>query len=138
MPTIVTNSQLAGNGSLGSYNPVEVFAGELDIVSDSLPFEGGQTIAQYQVLGYNAAGNLVPWDPTAVTTDDPPVPAPQATIAAIAAQPITTAAATPARGPVWTGGYFNFAILGVPAGVTVDQMKRELSLKNLQVGVLKG
>ena len=53
---------LAGNGDLGSWEPTQLFAGEADIVTD-----GGEVavaFARYQVIAKNAAGKLVPYDPT--------------------------------------------------------------------------
>jgi hypothetical protein len=124
------NGDLAAGGSLGSLNPVHVYAGDIDVVSESNTYEGGQTIKQYTVMARNAAGNLVPWDKAAVDTTNE--------IVGIAAQPITTAAATPANGPTFVGGFFNFEILVKPAGTTLLDMKKALDGRILQVGVLTG
>lgn len=124
------NGDLAAGGSFGSLNPIHVYAGDIDVVTSSETYEGGQTIAQYTVMARNAAGNLVPWVEGASDTT--------AVIVGIAAQPITTAAATPAEGPTFKGGYFNFEILVKPAGTTLLDMKKALDGKILQVGVLLG
>src|ERR1700751_6134530 len=122
------NGDLAAGGSFGSLNPIEVYAGDMDVVSRSDIFEGGLTIAQYKVLARNAAGNLIAWVKGANDTTG--------VIVGIAAQPITTAAATPAPGPVFIGGYFNFDILVKPAGTVLLDMKKAFDGKILQVGQL--
>lgn len=124
------NGELAANGSFGSVNPIQLFAGEIEVVSDNGLFEGGQTIKQYTVLARNAAGNLIPWVKGATDTTG--------VIVGIAAQPITTAANTPASGPYFIGGFFNFDVLVVPAGTVLLDMKKLLDGKILQVGKLYG
>jgi hypothetical protein len=123
-------NDLAAGGSMGSLNPIEVYAGDIDIESRGEIYEGGQTIAQYTVMARNAAGNLVPWVKGASDTT--------AVIVGIAAQPLVTAAATPASGPTFIGGFFNFNILVKPVGTTLLDMKKALDGRILQVGVLTG
>lgn len=123
-------SDLAAGGLVGSLNPIQVYAGDIPVVSRGEIYEGGQTIKQYTVMARNAAGNLVPWVKAAEDTT--------AIIAGIAAQPITTAAATPASGPTFIGGFFNFEILVKPAGTVLLDMKKALDGSILQVGVLTG
>ena len=124
------NGDLAAGGSFGSLNPIHVYAGDIDVVSRSETYEGGLTVKQYTVMARNAAGNLVPWVKGATDTT--------AVIVGIAAQPITTEAATPAPGPTFIGGFFNFDILVKPAGTVLLDMKKALDGKILQVGILKG
>lgn len=97
---------LAGNGDLGSWEPTQIFAGESDIVT-----EGGICAADitiYQVIAKNAAGAMVPHDPTATTgAGDDAVPAPQSVAIGIAAQP----AKNGQNVPYYIGGVFNGAAL---------------------------
>jgi hypothetical protein len=123
-------NDLAAGGLIGSLNPVQVFAGDIDVVSRGEMYEGGLTIAQYTVMARNAAGNLIAWVKGA---DDE-----TGVIVGIAAQPITTAANTPASGPTFIGGFFNFDILVKPAGTVLLDMKKALDGRILQVGVLTG
>lgn len=53
----------AGQRDLGTYSPVQLFAGSSDIVTDNFPV--GADLVQYQVFAVNAAGAAVPHDPTA-------------------------------------------------------------------------
>lgn len=57
------HTPFAGNVDLGSYAPVQLFAGSADVVTDTFPV--GADLAQYQVFAVNAAGGAVPHDPTA-------------------------------------------------------------------------
>lgn len=57
------HTPFAGNVDLGTYAPVQLFAGSADVVTDSFPV--GADLAQYQVFAVNAAGAAVPHDPTA-------------------------------------------------------------------------
>ena len=56
------HTPFAGNVDLGSYQPVHLFAGSADIVTDRFPV--GADLAQYQVFAVNSAGKAVPHDPT--------------------------------------------------------------------------
>lgn len=53
----------AGNRDLGTFTPVELFAGSADVVTDTFPV--GADLETYQVFAVNAAGAAVPHDPTA-------------------------------------------------------------------------
>jgi hypothetical protein len=123
-------NELAAGGSMGSLNPIQVYAGDIDVVSRGDTYEGGQTIEQYRLLARNVAGNLIPWVKGANDTTG--------VIVGIAAQPIVTAANTPANGPTFIGGFFNFEILVKPAGTTLLDIKKALDGRILQVGVLTG
>ena len=56
------HTPFAGNVDLGSHQPVHLFAGSADIVTDRFPV--GADLAQYQVFAVNSAGKAVPHDPT--------------------------------------------------------------------------
>lgn len=93
---------LAGNGGPYTWEPTQIFAGEADIVT-----EGGICAADitiYQVIAKNAAGAMVPHDPTALDGSDP---APQSVAIGIAAQP----AKNGQNVPYYIGGVFNGAAL---------------------------
>lgn len=115
---------LAGNGDLGSWEPTQIFAGEADIVTEGGP--AGADIAIYQVIAKNAAGAMVPYNPT---TPD----APEATAIGIAAQP----AKSGQNVPYYIGGVFNHAALGWPS--TVDTLVKRQAVfdrTNIHIGNL--
>lgn len=97
---------LAGNGDLGTWEPTQIFAGESDIVTDGGTCGAAVTI--YQVIAKNAAGAIVPHDPTATTgSGADEKPAPQAVAIGIAAQPSENGKNI----PYYIGGVFNHAAL---------------------------
>jgi hypothetical protein len=61
-------SPLAGNGNEGSFLPVQLYAGESDIVTTYETVAAGFNVAQYAVLGRRADGKVVPWAPA--TSDE--------------------------------------------------------------------
>lgn len=115
---------LAGNGDLGSWEPTQIFAGEADIVTEG--GAAGADIAIYQVIAKNAAGAMVPYDPTSADS-------PEATAIGIAAQP----AKSGQNVPYYIGGVFNHAALGWPA--TVDTLVKRQAVfdrTNIHIGNL--
>ena len=66
MPNPNPPFQMAGNESLGAYEPIHLFAGEKEIVTES--FTVGADLKQYEVFAQNAAGAAVKLDPAAVDT----------------------------------------------------------------------
>lgn len=124
-------NDLAANGSFGSFNPVQIFAGEMDVITDHGTVAAATTIEKFRVLAYDVNGNLVPWAPAAGDSTNK--------IVGIAAQPITTGAGDTTQSvPFWKGGCFNFDNLVKPAGVTLQQMKALLALTTLGVEKLFG
>ncbi|QMV34306.1 head decoration protein D [Salmonella phage vB_SentM_sal2] len=123
---------LAGNGDLGSWEPTQIFAGEADIVTEGSV--AGADIAIYQVIAKNAAGAMVPYDPTATADASPEAtPAPQSVAIGIAAQP----AKSGQNVPYYIGGVFNHAALGWPA--TVDTLVKRQAVfdrTNIHIGNL--
>jgi hypothetical protein len=61
-------SPLAGNGNEGSFLPVQLYAGESDIVTTYETVAAGFNVAQYTVLGRRADGKVVPYAPA--TSDE--------------------------------------------------------------------
>lgn len=124
-------NDLAANGSFGTFNPVQIFSGEMDIITDHGTVAAATTLEKFRVLAYDVNGNLTAWVPGAADSTNK--------IVGIAAQPITTAAGDTAQSiPFWKGGCFNFDLLVKPAGVTVQQMKALLALTTLGVEKLFG
>lgn len=115
---------LAGNGDLGSWEPTQLFAGEADIVTD-----GGMVavaFARYQVIAKNAAGNLVPFDPTTPDT-------PEATAIGIANE----AGVVGTYAPYYIGGVFNHEALVWPAAVdTLLKRQAVFDRTNIHIGNL--
>jgi hypothetical protein len=96
---------LAGNGTEGSINEIQLYAGESDIVTTAADAAAATTWAKYTVLAL-VAGLLVPVDPAGSGA---------AAIAyAIAAQPKVAGTAVHAE-PIFVGGVFNHAALVWPA-----------------------
>lgn len=117
-------TRLAGNGDLGSFNPTYLFAGDQEVLTD-----GGEVavaFAKYQVIAKNAAGKLVPFDPT--TAD-----APEATAIGIANEAGTVGKFT----PYYYGGGFNHEALVWPAA-TDTLLKRQavFDRTNIHIGNL--
>ncbi len=62
------SNDIANGGTESAYTPIQLFAGESQIVTGAGTFASGFNVAQYTVLGRNAAGKLVPHAPN---TGDP-------------------------------------------------------------------
>lgn len=105
------NRDLAGNGTLGTFDDVQLWAGESDIISDSAPYAAETIFEKYRVLAKNAAGELIHWNPGGV--------APATIAVGFAAQPMDTTAATGTgavtEGPFFKGGVVNPLALVWPA-----------------------
>lgn len=91
----------AGQRDLGTYTPVQLFAGSADVVTDSFPV--GATMAQYQVFAVNAAGAAVPHNPAANDGTEKAV--------GITAFAVTYSAQTPSHVSGYIGGDFNHEAL---------------------------
>ena len=90
---------LAGDTTLGTLTPVQLYAGEAPIVNSRVTTATGVTLAKYEVYAINAAGEAIKHDPTGS--------APATKAVGIAMQPIAAASS----GPVLTGGALNHAAL---------------------------
>lgn len=54
---------LAGNGTLGSFTPIQLIAGEAPVITDRAKVKAGLILDQYTVLALDADDLLVPWNP---------------------------------------------------------------------------
>ena len=54
---------LASSGTLGNYTPLNLFAGEQDIITDHAPVKAGVVLQQFQVCALDGDMTLVAWDP---------------------------------------------------------------------------
>ncbi|AEY69573.1 decorator protein [Burkholderia phage vB_BceS_AH2] len=123
-------NDLAGNGTLGSYTPFQLWAGEKEIVTDHDPVAPNTTIAKYQVLAKNAAGQLVPHDPTA--SDE------TAKAVGVATQPIKTGAAAASIG-YYVSAFLNHEALVWHASLdTLAKRKAAFVGTEIRVGALRG
>lgn len=93
------HTPFAGNVDLGSYAPVQLFAGSADVVTDIFPVGGD--LAQHQVFAVNAAGAAVPHAPAASDGTEKAV--------GIALYAVTQAAGGHVAG--YIGGDFNHEVL---------------------------
>jgi len=59
----MTLSDLAGNGTEGTFVPFQLFAGESDIITTNETVAAGVSVLKYTVMGKRADGYIVPWAP---------------------------------------------------------------------------
>jgi len=97
-------NDIASADIVGTYTPEQLFAGDSPVVSDAAPALAA--IAKYQVCALTATGIT----PFVVGTHT----AAQGVIAAQAASGASV------QTPFFKAGYFNHAVLGWPAGATLD------------------
>lgn len=115
---------LAGNESLGSWQPKQIFAGQSDIVTDD-----GETVAvafaQYQIVSRLTAGGIAPYNPAGADGSQVAI--------GIACQ-----AGTVGKTAQWyTGGVFNHDALVWPASVdTLVKRKSVFARTNIQISSL--
>lgn len=62
----MVDTTLAGNGTLGDFTPVQLFAGEADVVTSRDMVKAGLVLEQYTVIAKNGAGEIVAWNPALV------------------------------------------------------------------------
>lgn len=124
------SSDLAGNGNLGSFTPFQLFAGEKEIVTAHDDVATGVTLAKYQGVAKNAAGQLVAHDPTAGDTT--------AKLVGFAAQPIVTTTAVKSV-PYYVSAFFNHEALVWHASLdTLAKRKAAVAGTEIQIGTLYG
>lgn len=115
-----------GNTLEGSFTPTQLFTAEDEIKTAAAEFASGNDVAVLTILAKNAAGRLVPWDPTATVAvvggaTSQTAPAPQSVPVGIAAADMdTTSGGYNANvfGPYYCGGCFNPDLLVWPASLT--------------------
>lgn len=111
---------LAGSGTLGTWTPTQLFAGEADIVTDS--GIAAADIAMYQVIAKNAAGKFVPHAPSATDGTQ--------TAIGIALQPTKNGNGV----QYYTGGCFNHAALGWDSTLdTFEKRQAVFDRTNIQI-----
>lgn len=117
---------LAGSAVLGPYNPVQLFAGEADVITDNAI--AGVDFAQYEVAAISNAGDLIKFDPESVD--------PNAKIArVIIAVPVTAGQSA----PYYIAGVFNVDALIWPATLTEYTDRQEAFLgSNIHISRLYG
>lgn len=59
----MVDKTLAGSGTLGSYTPIDLFAGEQDVVTDRAMVKAGLVLSQFQVIALDGDMTIVAWDP---------------------------------------------------------------------------
>lgn len=94
---------LAGDTTLGTMTPVQLYAGEAPIVTYNIKAASGLTFAKYEVYAINAGGEAIKFNPGGS--------APATIARGIMAQPIDTAAGW---APVFEAGAFNHEALVWP------------------------
>lgn len=103
---------LASSGT-DSYTPVDLLAGDAEVITGGGTIAAGNNVAQYTVLGRVAAsGEYVPWNPAATDGSEKAV--------AIAAEAVDASAAAKAC-PIYLAGMFNSAVLVFTNGTAAQQ-----------------
>ena len=125
------DKDLAAGGTIeGTYTPVELFAGDADVVTEEETVVLGQNLAKLTVVGKVTATNkLVAWDPAAVDGSQ--------VAYGILTQAANAVAADVNLG-VYTGGFFNHAALVWPVGVaTFAARKAAFAGKSIHIGQVR-
>lgn len=122
----------AGFTSEGTFSMPNLFAGEQDVITTSLPLAASTAVSKNQVLSLNTSGNLVPLDPA--QTDGREI------MVAIAVEAAASEGSV-RNIPVYIAGFFNHAALVWPAGAALDTFAERraaarLSPSNINIGEL--
>lgn len=125
----------AASGTLGSYVPTQLFAGEVDVVTNNDTVLTGKVLARYTVLGrITASKKLVAWDPAATDGSEKPM--------GILAVPLDTSATgtnADTAAPYYVAGGFNHEALVWPAAVsTLAARKAAFDKSPIVIGSLRG
>lgn len=94
---------LAGDSTLGTLVPVQLYCGEAPMTSFNYKTAAGVTLSQYEVFAVNASGDAIKFDPAGASPANKAV--------GIAAQPAAAASSF----PNFEAGSFNHAALVWPA-----------------------
>lgn len=105
MAVYQTRDLVGGIESVGSFEPLQLWAGEMPIITDHGTAKDGTTLAKYAVVARDAQGFLVAHDPagTAGTASN-------AIAVGILAQPVAASGAN-VDVPMFVGGFFNHEAL---------------------------
>lgn len=100
----MVDTSLAGNGTLGDFSPVQLFAGEADVVTSRDLVANNQILEQFTVIAKDVNGEIVPWNPalTGIGAD-------------YATGTVTLSTAVPAAGDTVTVNGIVFTFAAVPA-----------------------
>lgn len=133
-------NELAGSGTYGPTNPVQLFAGEKEVVTTHDLVAVSQDLVQYQVVAKNAAGDIVAHDPDAVTGEvGSEVPAPQSKAVGVMAVAVKTSATDKQSAPYFVSAFFNHEVLVWDASIdTLAKRKAAFVGTEIQVGTLYG
>jgi hypothetical protein len=125
------NNDLAANGNLGGFNPVQLFSGEKPVTTNHAAMLRNQTFAKFTVVAYSAAGLLVPWAPAAADSS--------AIIAGVIAQPIASGATDDTvMAQFYDGGVFNYELAVFVNAATLQKVKAAQAGRTLQFEKLYG
>lgn len=117
---------LAADTTLGTFTPVQLYAGESDIVTNYYDAAAGVAFGKYEVFAVDATGKAIKYDNAGAS--------PANVAVGITAQAI----AAGARGPAFVGGSFNHAALTWPAGLTTFPLRRAAFARtNINIAELK-
>jgi hypothetical protein len=107
---MIPNNDLAEYNSLGTTEITQLFAGEMDIITDIGNVAANTpAMAKYTLVARDASRNLVPCDPAASDSKKIPV--------GVLCQPV--ALKTVAQSvPIYIQAWFNFAAITWPASIT--------------------
>lgn len=122
-----TDWQAGGLTDEDSFSPTQLFTAEDDIKTKPALVLTNQNLAVLTIVAFNAAGKIVPWDPTATVAvvggaTSQTAPAPQAKAAGVLATAINTTSGGPAgagdrSAEIYVGGCFNPDLLVWPASL---------------------
>lgn len=122
---------IAGNTTEDPFVPFELFAGEKEVVTNRGTVALSQTLKQFQVVAFDASGNLVAHAPAA--TDGTQI------VVGVMAQAITTTASATGDAPYYVSGFFNHEALAWDASLTTLAARRAAVVgSGIQVGALYG
>lgn len=125
----------AGFTTEGTFSMPNLFAGEQDVITTSLPLAASTAVEKNMVLARNAAGNLIPLVASpAGGSEVEGVPVAIAVEAAASEGSVRNI-------PVYIAGFFNHAALVWPSGTALDtfaerRARMQTSTSNLNVGEL--
>lgn len=105
---------LAGDTTLGTLTPVQLYAGEAPIISNHITAASGVAFGKYEVYAMDATGKAIKYDPTATAGTAP----------TFAKGIFAQAIAAGAVGPVFEAGAFNHAALTWHASLTTFDARR--------------
>lgn len=129
----MADPNFAGNGSYNGYTPVQIFAGESDIVTTSGIVKQGQTLAAFTVLAKDVNNKLVPYNPAAADVavtggaTSQTAKAPETKAVGILASAIDTSSGglnADTSVAYYRGGVFNAAALVWPAGANTLALQK--------------